>query len=234
MAEKVFVSCSSNWLQLAEFKELIATLGHEPIVVERKENLGKDPDDKSYHYMKQCDKIVFVITADAVDNNGKFHPTSNVAIEIGWAKDLFKDENKVYILVDEARQPSMINPTYIHFREGNYICAINQLIKELGYEKLIEFGDLKLPSLTKTEISCLEYFLKENDNEILEDGLFDKISSEISIDIPDYKLIINKLLKHKLIAEVPVIAPHLFIGQIKCYRLTSKALDYLYELRNSK
>ena len=234
MALKVFVSCSSNWPQLNDFRELLASLGYEPIIVEKKESLGKDPDDKSHHYMKQCDKIVFVITADAVDKNGKFHPTSNVAIEIGWSNDLFNDEDKVYILVDDAQQPSMINPTYIHFREGNYIRAIIQLIKEFGYRNTIEYIDLKIPDLSEKEVSCLEFFLEEDENEIAASGLFERINKKINISQPDFKLIINKLFKYQLIEEVYVPSPYPIAGLITCYRLTSKALDHLYELRNGK
>lgn len=234
MALKIFISCSSNWQQLNNFKELLTTLGHEPIIVEKKESLGKDPDDKSYHYMKQCDKIVFVITADAVDKKGKFHPTSNVAIEIGWSNDLFNDQDKVYILVDDAQQPSMINPTYIPFKEGNYIRAINQLIKELGYEKSIELENLELPSLTDNEIFSLRCFINEYHDEISKNELFNKITEETSLALPDLKLIMNKLLKYKLIEEVLMRSPFPLPGPIKGYRITSRGFDYLDELKNSK
>ena len=234
MALKVFVSCSSNWPQLNDFRELLTTLGYEPIIVEKKESLGKDPDDKSHHYMKECDKIVFVITADAVDKNGRFHPTSNVAIEIGWSNEVFNDEDKVYILVDNAQQPSMINPTYIHFREGNYIRAIIQLIKELGYRNTIEYEDLKIPDLSEKEISCLEFFLEEDENEILAGDLFGLLSKKIDISLTSFKLIINKLLKYDLIEEVYVLAPYPLSGRTKCYKLAAKALDILYELKKGK
>ena len=230
MALKVFVSCSSNWPQLNDFRELLTTLGHEPIIVEKKESLGKDPDDKSYHYMEQCDKIIFVITADAVDKKGKFHPTSNVAMEIGWSKEKFKEEDKVYILVDNARQPSMINPTYIHFKEGNYIQAINQLIQNLGYEKPAEQREyVDSLDLSRMDALCLAALATSPNRLLARPKLEEIVFKHCNIDTLRFNLSMHKLQKAKMITAGRFGSGSRYAHQ-EYYKIIGKGLDFLADL----
>ncbi|MEE9553179.1 MAG: TIR domain-containing protein [candidate division Zixibacteria bacterium] len=215
MAEKVFISFSTDWDQINYFGELISSLGFEPIIVEKKESLGKNPEDKALYYMEQCGKIIFIVTADTVDKNGKFHPKSNVAMEIGWSEKYFKDEDKIYILVDEAKLPSMKNNTYISFKEGNYIRAIKQLIKELGYKKSISVNNNKDEiDLSEQEIYCLFILANQKHLKLNRPTVFTYLNRKFNISTYTFNLAIANLIRDKFIAEGTVAGGQEYAGDI--------------------
>lgn len=111
---KIFVSHNSEWKFIGDFANLIDELGYYPVVVEKEPDLGLDPNEKSKHYMKLSDIVVFVITKDAIDSSGKPHPKSNVALEIGLAEEMFKSEQKIFFIEQDAKPPSMVTESKKH------------------------------------------------------------------------------------------------------------------------
>jgi len=129
--KRIFISHNSQWQHIDDFADLIRELGYYPVVVEKEPARGKDPKEKSKHYLDSSDMVIFVITKDAVEPSGKPHPKSNVAMEIGLADGKFEPEKSIFFLEDGAETPSMVTETYTRVRYGNYYRAIAELVRNI-------------------------------------------------------------------------------------------------------
>ncbi len=237
MSEKVFISFSSGWVRIDDFEDLITSLGFEPIIVEKLESSGKNTEDKAKYYMEQCDKIIFVVTPDTTDKSGNVHTKPNVAMEMGWADSLFSDENKIFIKVDEAKLPSMKNKTYISFTEGNYIRAIEQLIRELGYKKSISVNNYKDEiDLSEQEIYCLFILANRKYLELNRPTLLAYLNKKFNISTYTFNLAIANLIRNKFIAEGTIAGGHEYAGDIyfKILDRGIKLLDRISKMDKNK
>ena len=160
--EKFFISHNSEWKYIDDFAGLIDSLGFKPIVVEKEPNLGMDPDKKAQYYMQSSDIIIFIITKDAVDSAGRPHPKSNVAIEIGLAKEKFPPEKVIFVLEEEAETPTMVTATHIRVKSANYYRAIAELIKNIK-STFPEQRQEEQPAIGLDEIKRFIIFLLSKD-----------------------------------------------------------------------
>jgi len=178
---------------------LIRELGYYPVVVEKEPARGKDPKEKSKHYLDSSDMVIFVITKDAVEPSGKPHPKSNVAMEIGLADEKFKPEEKIFFLEVDAKLPSMVTATYIHVKEENYYRAIAQLIKNiksvLPHPQYEESPAVELNEVDKFIV--LELARRWSARPLLR-GLLNK---EFSIDETKFNIHISQLKSKGVIRE---------------------------------
>lgn len=185
--------------------------------------------------MDRCDKIIFIFTPDAVDKNGQIHPRSNVALELGWARDKFHEKDKIYILTENARMPSMINPSYIHLNRNDLFDSVSKIIKNLDMPHVASADSAHIDlRISENEKRCLEILQDSEDDSIWKDDLYKIMRKEYGIEPRDVKLIINSLIEGGFFNEGIKIGTYPLGGTQRYYGLTRKALSYLYELKKAR
>jgi hypothetical protein len=213
--KKIFISHNSGWEFILDFAGLIYELGYYPVVVENEPNLGLDPGAKSKHYMYLCDLIVFVITRDAVDSDGRPHPKSNVAMEIGLAQEKFKPEQRIFWVEKDARPPSMVTETYISLQDGNYYKGIAHLIRNI--KKAIPNAlpeDKQTVSLDDHEKFVIYMLSTQPHGSLARPPLLEVMSKKLGIDEREFNLIRFSLKEKRLITEGQTGIGHKYSGHI--------------------
>jgi hypothetical protein len=211
----LFISHNSEWKFIADFANLIGQLGYYPIVVEREPDLGLDPNEKSKHYLRSSDIVIFVITKDAIDFSGKPHPKSNVALEIGLAEQMFKPEHKIFFIEQDAKPPSMVAKTYISVQDGNYYGAIARLIQNirsvLDLPKHEEPPPIEMDEITTFIISELA---QDTHGALARPVLLQRVTQKFHISLTKFNLIRSQLRGKGIIVEGEIAIGHDYHGDL--------------------
>jgi hypothetical protein len=228
---KVFISHSSEWLEISNFEEFLQTLGYEPIIVAKQPDLNLNPDEKAQYYMKKSDYIIFIISRDAIDQKGNSHPRSNVAVELGWSQSIFRDDQIIYILVEDAKLPSMINKTYIHLKKGSYFSAISQLLRNLNFKKNAKACSDEKIELTKSQFKIILLLANFPNTSSERSVVYNTLNANDNYSIVDFNLDINRLIELKFI-----IRGEIYTGMHRgsyYIQLTTFGLKHMEETRNN-
>ena len=215
MSNKIFISHNSKWEFIDDFADIIRELGYYPVVVEKEPDLGLDPNEKSKHYLYSSDMVIFVITKDALDSQGRPHPKSNVALEIGLAEEKFKPDQKIFFVEEGAKPPSMVTKTYISVEGGNYIKAIAHLIRNIK-EVLphVETSEKEKADLNEVERFILSELAKDTHGCLARPVVLERLAQKFSIDEGDFNIVRHKLRRKRIITEGEIAIGHEYHGDI--------------------
>lgn len=143
---KAFISHGKESAALRKLKELIETLGIEPLIVKKQPSLDKDLPDKVNLYLSQADFVIILATGNdtVIDKKtGKeiTQPKQNIIHETGLAQKTHPGKI-IYLLEEGAEFPSNIRPkVWESFKQRNMMNAFLGIVRELrayGMLKLIK------------------------------------------------------------------------------------------------
>jgi len=213
MSKRIFISHNTEWEFIDDFADLIRGFGYHPVVVEKEPDLGLDPNEKSKYYLFSSDMVIFVITKDAVDFQGRPHPKSNVALEIGLAEDKFKPEQKIFFVDEGAKPPSMVIKTHIPVQGGNYYKAIAHLIRNL--KKVLP----QVESREKVDLNAVERFIilelaKDTHGCLARPVVLKRLEERFSMEEGRFNILRHKLRDKEIITEGEIAIGHNYHGDL--------------------
>ena len=213
MSKRIFISHNTEWEFLDDFADLIRELGYHPVVVEKEADLGLDPNEKSKYYLFSSDMVVFVITKDAVDSQGRPHPKSNVALEIGLAEEKFKPDEKIFFVDEGAKPPSMVTKTHIPIQGGNYYKAIAHLIRNL--KKIFP----QVESRGKPDLNVIERFIilelaKDTHGCLARPIVLERLEERFSTEEGRFNIVRHQLRDKGIITEGEIALGHKHYGDL--------------------
>jgi hypothetical protein len=136
VAPKAFISHGKESAALRKLKELVETLGIEPLIVKKLASIDKDVPEKVNLYLNQADFVIILATADdtVIDKiTGKEtkQPRQNVIHEIGLAQKTHPGRI-IYLLEAGAEFPSNIRPkVWESFKQRNMMDTFLGIVREL-------------------------------------------------------------------------------------------------------
>lgn len=237
MNKKLFVSHRQDHPQLRAFENALRELLHvEPVLLEDAPLIGTmPPNERSEHYMKTCDGILYLLTQDNQRGN-IWQPSPSVAIEIPIGERIFPRNRQFCMLEWGTTFPPMAAPvTHIEFSWDGILPSMVTLKRALRaanfYQAIPPTAEPPTGATQGEYIFLLELLANTASSPLRVVELSALYQKKFLKDSADFMIVTDQMKRAELIEDGRVLMGGNGVSQAPILKIKSAGLQLLGKFR---